>query len=105
MKWTMTPALASQAMKAISDTSKAVAAASAAKRIVFPPVISPRDAPITSEIAEVTEIVVRREPQKIQNTRPPNKQAYKPACGGKRGRDALPKGAASQYAARVGPAR
>src|ERR1043166_6701097 len=105
MKWTMTPALASQAMKAISDTSKAVAAASAAKRIVFPPVISPTDAPITSEIADVTETGVSRDPQKIQNTRPPNKQAYKPACGGKRARDASPKAAGSKYAASVMPAR
>ena len=71
----MTPALASQAMKAISDTSNAVAAASAANLVVFPPVISPSDAPITSEIAEVTEIEVCREPQRIQKTRPPNKQA------------------------------
>ena len=75
MKFTMTPAFASHAMKAMNETSNAVPAASALKRIVLPPVISPSDVPMTSEMAEVTEIAVYREPQKAQKTRPPNKQA------------------------------
>ena len=45
-------------MKAISETNNAVPAASAPKRIVFPPVISPNEAPMTSEIAEVMETTV-----------------------------------------------
>ena len=105
MKCTMTPAFASQAMNAMSETSTAVPAARAPKRIVFPPVISPSDEPITSAIAEVTEIAVCREPQKIQKTKPPNKQAYRPASGGKLARDASPKAAGSKYAASVMPAR
>ncbi len=75
MKCTITPAFASQAMKAMSDTSKAVPAASAAKRITSPPVISLSDEPMTSEMAEVTETVVKREPQKIQKMSPPNRHA------------------------------
>jgi hypothetical protein len=58
MKCTKTPAFASHAMKAMSETSNAVPAASAPKRIMLPPVISPSDAPITSEIAEVTDATV-----------------------------------------------
>jgi hypothetical protein len=45
-------------MKAISETNEAVPAANAPKRIMLPPVISPSDAPITSEIAEVTDATV-----------------------------------------------
>jgi len=62
-------------MKAMIETSNAVPAASAPKRIVFPRVISPSDEPMTSEMAEVTETAVYREPQKIQKTKPLNKQA------------------------------
>jgi hypothetical protein len=75
IKWTITPAFASHAMKAMNETSNAVPAASAPKRIVLPPVISLSDVPMTSEIADVTETAVYREPQKIQKTRLPNKQA------------------------------
>jgi hypothetical protein len=62
-------------MKAMSETSSAVPAASAPKRIVLPPVISLSDVPRTSEMADVTERAVYRDPQKIQKTRLPNKQA------------------------------
>jgi hypothetical protein len=58
MKCTRTPAFASHATKAMSETNSAVPAASAPKRIMFPPVISPNDEPITSEMAEVTEAAV-----------------------------------------------
>src|SRR4029453_1757432 len=75
MKCTMTPAFASQAMNAMSETSKAVPAASAPKRVVLPPLISTSDEPMTSEIGEVREKKGEREPQKIQKTNPPNKQA------------------------------
>src|SRR5437899_4978733 len=75
MKWTKTPAFASQAMKAMNETSNAVPAASAPKRIVLPPFISLSDVALTSEMADVTETAVYREPQKIQKTRLPNKQA------------------------------
>ena len=75
MKLTIEPALASQAMKAMSATSKAVPAASALKRVVSPPAISPNDAPTSSEIADVTVIDVCRELQNSQKTNPPNKHA------------------------------
>ena len=58
MKWTRTPAFASHATKAMSETNNAVPAASAPKRAELPPVISPSDEPMTSEIAEVTETTV-----------------------------------------------
>ena len=54
----MTPAFTSHAMKAMSETSNAVPAASAPKRAVLPPVISASDEPMTSEMAEVTEAAV-----------------------------------------------
>jgi hypothetical protein len=60
MKSTMTLAFANQAMKAMSETSSAVPAASAPKRIVLPSVISLSDVPMTSEMAEVTETAVYR---------------------------------------------
>ena len=75
MKLTIEPALASQAMNAISATSKAVPAASALNRLVSPPAISPNDAPTSSEMAEVTVMAVCRELQKSQKTSPPNRQA------------------------------
>ena len=67
-----------------------------AKTHRLPPVISPSDEPITSEIAEVTEIAVCREPQKIQKTKPPNKQAYRPASGGKSGKRRVAQGRRKQ---------
>src|ERR1700740_1684819 len=75
MKLTIEPALTNQAMMAMSATSKAVPAASALNRVVSPPVISPRDAPTSSEMAEVTVMTVWRELQNSQNTSPPNKHA------------------------------
>ena len=59
MKFTMTPAFASQAMKAMSETSSAVPAASAPKRIVLPSVILLSDVPMTREMG-VTETAVYR---------------------------------------------
>ena len=75
MKATIAPARASHARKAIRAMSRAVPAASAAKREGSPPEISPSDAPIRSDIAEVTVTTVWRELQNNQNTRPPNRQA------------------------------
>ena len=40
-----------------------------------PPAISPSEAPTNNEIAEVTVMVVCRELQNSQNTKPPNKHA------------------------------
>jgi len=60
----------------MSETSKAVPAASAPKRAVLPPVISASDEPMTIEMAEVTEAAgVSANRKKIQKTNPPNKQA------------------------------
>ena len=75
MKFTIAPALASHARNAMSATSNAVAAASAPKRAVSPPAISPNDAPINSEMAEVTVMDVCRELQNNQNTNPPKRHA------------------------------
>ena len=75
MKLTIEPALTSQAMKAMSATSKAVPAASAPKRVVSPPAMSPSDAPTSSEMAEVTVMAVCRELQNSQKTSPPNRHA------------------------------
>src|SRR5262245_60271666 len=105
MKFTMTPAFTSHAMKAINATSNAVPAASAPKRVVSPPAISPSDAPVSNEIAEVTVTTVCRELQNNQKTSPPNRQAYSPASGGKLARDASPKPAGRRYAASVMPAK
>ena len=58
MKFTIEPALANQATKAMSATSKAVPAASALNRLVSPPAISPNDAPTSREMAEVTVMTV-----------------------------------------------
>src|SRR4051812_33437796 len=75
MKFTIVPALASQAMNAISATSSAVPAASAPKRVVSPPAMSASDAPTSSEMAEVTVTAVWRELQNSQKTNPENRQA------------------------------
>ena len=75
MKCTSTPAFASQAMKAMTATRKAVPIAKLVKRHASPPAISASDTPRTKEIAEVTVIEVKREPQKIQKTRPLNRHA------------------------------
>lgn len=96
MKLTIEPALAAQAMKAMSATSRAVPAANALKRVGSPPEISPSEAPTSSEMAEVTVIAVWRELQNSQNTKPPNKQAYSPACGGRLASEASPRPAGSR---------
>ena len=75
MKLMIEPALTSQAMKAMSATSKAVPAASALNRVVSPPAISPSEAPTSRDIAEVTVMAVCRELQNSQKTSPPNKHA------------------------------
>ena len=54
---------------------KAVPAASALKRVASPPVISPNEAPTSSEMAEVTVIAVWRELQNSQKTSPEKRQA------------------------------
>ena len=50
-------------------------AASALNRVVSPPAIPPSEAPMSSEIADVTVIDVCRELQNSQKTSPPNKHA------------------------------
>src|SRR4030095_4854224 len=75
MKFTMTPAFTSHAMNAINATSKAVPAASAPKRVGSPPAVSPSDAPVSNEIADVTVTTVCLELQNNQKTSPPNKHA------------------------------
>src|SRR5204862_2303668 len=81
-----------------------VQAASVAWRAGSPPDISPTVAPISSEIAEVMVTVVCRELQNSQNTSPPNRHAYRPACGGRPASEASPIAAGSRYAASVRPA-
>lgn len=90
MKLTIEPAFASQAMSAMSATSRAVPAARAPNRVVSPPATSPSDAPTSSEMAEVTVIDVCRELQKSQNTSPEKRQAYNPASGGRLASEASP---------------
>src|SRR5436190_924749 len=75
MKLTIEPALTSQAMKAMTATRTAVPAARALNRLVSPPASSPNEAPVSSEIADVTVMVVCRELQNSQKTSPPNKHA------------------------------
>ena len=75
MKLTITPALTTQAMKAMAATIKAVHAANALNLEMSPPAIAPSDEPTSKEIAEVTEMEVWRELQKIQKTSPENKHA------------------------------
>ena len=76
MKLTIEPALTSQALKAISATSKAVPAASGLNRVVSPPAISPSDAPTSRDMAEVTVMDVYRELQNNQKTRPPTRASF-----------------------------
>src|SRR5439155_26053179 len=104
MKLTIEPALTSQAVKAMHATSTAVPAARALNRLVSPPAIPPNEAPVSSEIADVTVMVVCRELQNSQKTSPPNKHAYSPASGGRLGSDASPSPAGKRYAASVRPA-
>ena len=75
MKFTITPALASHAMKASTPTINAVHEAKAQNREGSPPARSPSDAPTRTEIAEVTVIAVCRELHNNQNTNPENRQA------------------------------
>src|SRR5579862_2626952 len=90
MKLMIEPALTSQAMKAMSATSNAVPAASAPKRVVLPPAISPSEAPTSKDMADVTVTTVCRELQNNQKTNPPNRHAYSPASGGRLASDASP---------------
>src|SRR5271166_3417201 len=103
-KFTTEPAHADHARNAIAPVSSAVQAAIAPKRAGSPPAMLPSDEPISNEIAEVTLILVCRELHKSQNTSPPNRHAYSPACGGKFASDASPSAAGSRYAASVTPA-
>ena len=80
----------------MTATSTAVPAASAPKRPGSPAAISPSEAPTRREIAEVTEIAVWRELQNSQNTSPENRQAYKPAWGGRLASDASPQSGGEQ---------
>ena len=75
MKLTIAPARTSQATNAIAATSSAVPAASAPKRVGSPPAIVPSEAPTSTEIADVTVIVVWRELQNNQNTSPEKRHA------------------------------
>src|SRR6201981_1361392 len=81
MKFTITPAFTSQAMKAITPTINAVHDANAQKREASPPPRSPNDAPTNTEIADVTVIAVCRELQNSQKTRPEKRKQYRPASG------------------------
>ena len=75
IKLTTAPALTSHARNAIKPTKIAEPAASAPKRDVSPPEISPSEAPTSIEMAEVTVMMVCRELQNTQNTRPLKRQA------------------------------
>src|SRR4029453_6236740 len=83
MKFTITPAFASHAMKASAPTINAVHDARDQKREASPPAKSPSDAPTRTEIADVTVIAVCLELQNNQKTRPEKRQAYRPASGGR----------------------
>src|ERR1041385_8777625 len=104
MKFTITPALASHAMKLSAPTINAVHDAKAQNREVSPPARSPSDAPTSTEIAEVTVTAVCRELQNNQKTRPEKRQAYRPASGGRLASDESARPAGMRYAARVTPA-
>ena len=84
-KFTTAPPFTSQARTANTATSSAAPIASAAKRAASPPASSPIEVPTSSEIADVAVMAVWRELQNAQKTRPPNRQAYRPASGGKPG--------------------
>src|SRR3954447_18135736 len=75
MKLTITPARISQAASAIAATSRAVHAANAPKRDTSPLASSPREVPISREMAEVTVIEVCRELQNSQKTKPEKRHA------------------------------
>ena len=75
MKLMTAPARTSHAIKAITATTSAVAAASAPKRVVSPFAMSPRLAPMSIEIADVTVMAVWRELQKSHQTTPPKRHA------------------------------
>jgi hypothetical protein len=75
MKFTITPALASHAMKPKPPTINAVHDARAQNREASPPARSPSDAPTSTEIADVTVIAVCRELQNSQKTSPEKRQA------------------------------
>jgi len=104
IKFTITPALASHAMKASTPTIRAVHDARAQNLEASPPARSPSDAPTSTEIAEVTVIAVCRELQNNQKTRPENRHAQRPASDGRLASEASASPAGMRYAARVTPA-
>ena len=69
---------------------RAAQAAIAACFAGSPALSSPTEAPMRSDNADVTVMTVCFELQKIQNTRPENKQAYRPASGGRPASEASP---------------
>ena len=85
IKFTIAPARQSHATNAISAENNASSAASPLNRLVSPLANWPSDAPIKSEMADVTVIAVRCELQKIQNTRPAEQARVKPGFGRKIG--------------------
>jgi hypothetical protein len=76
--------------KANPATITAVQAASVACLVASPGAISLSVAPINSEMADVTDSAVWRELQNSQNTSPPKRQEYRPACGGSPASEASP---------------
>jgi hypothetical protein len=82
MKFTIAPAFTSQAINAMMATNSAVPAARAPKRLVSPFAISPSEAPINNEMAEVMVTTVWRELQKIQKEQA-GEQAGVQACLGR----------------------
>src|SRR6266513_4176944 len=104
MKFTITPALANHAMKPKPPTINAVHDARAQNRAGSPPARSPRDAPTSTEIADVTVTAVCRELQNNQKTRPEKRHAKSPASGGTLASEASASPAGMRYAARVLPA-
>src|SRR5262245_8279782 len=104
MKLTITPALASHAMKASTPTISAVHDARAQNREASPLARSPSEAPTNTEIADVTVIAVCRELQNSQQTRQENTQEYRHASGGRLASDASSSPAVMRYASRVTPA-
>jgi hypothetical protein len=75
MKLTIAPARTAHAISAMTATRRAVPAASALKKVASPPAISANDAPTSSEMADVTVMVVCRELQKSQKTKPEDRHA------------------------------
>ena len=103
-KLTTEPPLTIQESTPITPASSAAPAASAAKRSGSPPAIAPIDVPTSSEMADVAVMAVCLELHSVQKTRPPNRQAYRPASGLRPASDASAIADGSMYAASVTPA-